>query len=167
MISKLKDAFSASPRRGSTLLVVLLILVVLLLLGMAFLTQQTHLYGAANQAQSAVAARAIAESGLEDARAKLEKDVDFPPQADPSQMIFTYSEILTDITDTNPVGQYTVTIDQSKVEDNGIIMVTSVGRLSGDSQAQRVLYGEIDLSGDILTNPKFYRYVHFEDRGGL
>jgi Tfp pilus assembly protein PilX len=157
----------AFGRRGSTLLAVLLILVVLLLLGMAFLTQQTHLYGAASQAQSAVAARAIAESGLEDARAKLEKDVGFPPAADPTQETFTYSEVLTDITDTDPVGQYTVTIDLSKKEKNGIISVTSVGSLARDNQVRRVLYGEIDVSGDMATNSKFYRFVHFEDRGGL
>ncbi len=154
-------------RRGSTLLVVLLVLVILLILGMAFLTRQTHLHGAANQAQLSVAARAIAESGLEDARAKLEKDVDFPPQADPTQQSFTYSEDLTDITNTDPVGQYTVTIDLSKKEKNGIIAITSVGRLSKDTQIQRVLYAEIDSSGDLATNPKFYRYIHFEDRGGL
>ncbi len=152
--------------KGSTVIMVLLVLVILLILGMAFLTQQTHLRGAARLAQSSVAARAIAEAGLEDARGKLEKDVDFPPPSDPTQQIFTFSEILTDH-DNDPVGQYTVTIDHSKTERNKVITVTSVGSLADDPRIQRTLYGEIDISGDILTNPKFFRFVHFEDRGGL
>lgn len=153
--------------RGSALIAVLLLLVVLLILGMAFLTQQSLFYRASSEAQLSVAARAIAEAGLEDARGKLEKDLDFPPEADPDQKIFTYSEVLTDITDSREIGQYAVTVDFTNKEKNGIIAVTSVGTLTGKNNARRILYIELDVSGDILTNPNFFRIAQFEDRGGL
>jgi type II secretory pathway pseudopilin PulG len=153
--------------RGSALIAVLLLLVVLLILGMAFLTQQSLLYRASSQAQLSVAARAIAEAGLEDARGKLEKDLDFPPDADPDQKIFTYTEVLTDITDTREIGQYAVTVDFTNRTKNGIISITSVGTLAGDTNARRILYAELDVSDDLATNPNFFRYAQFEDRGGL
>lgn len=153
-------------RRGSVLIAVLLLLVILLILGLAFLTQQSLLYSATSQAQFSVAARAVAEAGLEDARGKLEKDLDFPPAADPDQKIFTYSEPLTNLSG-REVGQYTITIDQTNRKKNGIIAVTSVGSLAGTSTARRILYAELDVSGTFLTNPQFFTFVHFEDRGGL
>jgi Tfp pilus assembly protein PilV len=149
------------------LIAVLLLLVILLILGLAFLTQQSLLYSATSQAQFSVAARAVAEAGLEDARGKLEKDLDFPPAADPDQKIFTYSEPLTDITGTREVGQYTITIDQTNRKKNGIIAVTSVGSLAGTSTARRILYAELDVSGTFPANPQHFTFVHFEDRGGL
>ena len=153
--------------RGSTLIVVLLLLTVLLLLGMAFLTQQSHLFGASSQAQFSVVARALAEAGLEDARVKLEKDPNFPPPADPNQPVFTYSEQVTNITNTENIGQYSVSIDVSKRESNEIIAVTSIGSVGDNANTQRVLYAELDLSGDLGSNSHFFRFVHFEDRGAL
>ncbi len=160
MAQKVRD------RRGVILIVVLLLLVILLVLGMGFLTQQRHLHGAARRSHSAVLARALAEAGLEDARAKLEKDLDFPPSADPSQKVFSYSEQMTKL-DGSSFGRYTVTIDHTKVEQNGVIVLTSVGSLGGDDPTQRVLYAELDVSGDPSSNARFFRFVHFEDRGGL
>jgi Tfp pilus assembly protein PilX len=153
--------------KGSALIAVLLLLVILLILGMAFLTQQSLLYRASSEAQLSVAARAIAEAGLEDARGKLEKDLDFPPDADPEQKIFTYSEALTDITNSTELGRYAVTVDYTNKDKNGIIAVTSVGTLSDQSNARRILYMELDVSDDFFTNPNYFRVVQFEDRGGL
>lgn len=159
-----------SPRRhrhGSTLVLVLLLMLLLLVLGMAFMTQQSRLYGAANQAQLAAMARGLAEAGLEDARGKLEKDLLFPPPADPDQQVFTYSEPVTDIGGVTVVGTYSVTIDLRHRQQNELIAITSVGSAGQERPIQRVIYAELDISGDLVSNPKFFRFVHLEDRGGL
>ncbi len=111
-------------------------------------------------------ARFLAEAGLEDARIKLEKDGTFPPLADPAQTLFTYSESLTDIAGTTELGRYSVTVDISRRAQNGIIAIRSEGSLSQSPSYRRVLYAELDLSGDLSTNPNYFRYLHIEDRGG-
>lgn len=156
---------SRETERGVALITVLLLLVILLILGLAFLTQQVHLYRSGSEAGLALMARSMAEAGLEDARAKLEKDFDFPPLTDGEQLVFSYSETLSDISGSHEIGSYSVTVDLSKREENEVILVTSEGRVGQESPVRRELYAELDTSLDIGSNSRFFRFIHIEDSG--
>jgi hypothetical protein len=96
-----------------------------------------------------------------------EKDLEFPPGGGPEQLVFTYAETLTNITGARAIGQFTITIDHRNQKKNGVIAVTVVGSLAAESMARRILYVELDVSGTFLTNPQFFTFLSFEDRGGL
>lgn len=150
---------------GSALITVLLLISVLLILGMAFLTQRVQQSRAASAAESAAVARALAEAGLEDARVKLEKDQGFPPTDNDTQLKFSYTEEMTPVGGGAAIGSYTVTVDLEAKEDHSVVVVHSIGRVANsDPVVQTELYAELDLSGTISSNPKFFRYITVEDR---
>lgn len=64
------------------LIVALLVLGVALLAGMGLMTSQVANYRGVHAAEEAALALCLAQSGLEDARLKLERDPLFPPQGD-------------------------------------------------------------------------------------
>jgi type II secretory pathway component PulK len=156
-------------RKGSAIVAVLLVMAILLVMGLAYLTQKVHLYRASSAAGASSAAKALAEAGLEDARIKLEKDPTFPPGDRETQTVFSYSEVLTQVGSPEQVGTYSVTVDLSRLRQQSVIMITSTGTVGDtpEQAARRSLYAEIDVSGDIDTNPKFFRFITVEDRGGL
>ena len=113
--------------------------------------------------QKAARARGLAEAGLEDARVKLDKDVNFPPPGDVDQTLFTYTEEVRDYSN-KIVGYYTVTVDSRwKVPKNppdptapSVVLVTSVGSLGTDPlkpEASFALRMELDVDDDYEQGP--------------
>lgn len=128
--------------RGAILVAVLLLAVVFLVGGIALATQQRARYAAVAAEVDALQALTLAESGLEDALVKLQKDPDFPPQGDVEQLSFTYSESV--FTDGRPVGSYTVTVDSSYVPEPLEFYLVTV-QATTESRVSQTLTAEIDV----------------------
>ena len=126
----MKNYFQKSlHKRGFLLITSLLICIVMLLIGMGMVGGEASRYRAAMRNSESVQARQLALAGLEDARIKMELDINFPPPPetgpagtsgsvysagpDDTQPLFTYSESIT-IPGLTPVtGSYMVTIDST------------------------------------------------------
>ena len=98
--------------RAFLLITVLLLCVILLTMGLAFLGSRNSLYSATLQAGLAAQARALARSGLEDARVKLNKDLKFPVEGGTGQNFYVYTEEAFD-GGPNPIGSYRVEVDST------------------------------------------------------
>jgi len=160
-------------RRAFTLIAVLLILVILMTLGLGLMSKRAAQYSSAPIAQNAAQALAIAQAGIEDARAKLSKDLDFPPAAAVQQTTFSYVENLYDVDGVTSVGSYQITVDTSlKKPSTSIIQVQSIGVLGPSDApiARRRLHAEFDVSptdraGSSNPNSNLYQIVQFQDLG--
>lgn len=155
-------------RRGSIVLS-LLLLTLLLVLGVGLSSQAGRRNEGSRRLQDEVAARAVAEAGIEDAREKLLKDPNFLPAE--TLPALSYSESLTDLAG-QPFGRYTVTLDLSlRGEPHRLLRVQSVGDVGveGGSRVRRTLLVEIDLSprlrDDSAVNPDYLRIISFIDKG--
>lgn len=121
------------------LIISLLLLLLLMLGGMVLLGQRAAQFRGAALVPKTAQARALAQAGLEDARVKLEKDLNFPPPGDQNQTIFVYNEPVRDL-DNVLVGYYVVTVDSRRRTplqppnplEPSLVVVTSVGRLGPD-----------------------------------
>jgi type II secretory pathway pseudopilin PulG len=132
-------------QRGSVLVGVLLLSVVFLLAGIALTTQQRSRYAAVVAEAATLQALSLAESGLEDARIKLEKDPGFPPRGGPEQQTFTYTEEIRS-TSGQPVGSYTVTVDSTYLRGPfEFYLVRSVGT-TDSTRVKQTLTAEIDVA---------------------
>jgi Tfp pilus assembly protein PilX len=160
-------------RRGFLLVFGLLVMVLLLILGLGFLGKQADAYRSATQAAAASVAMECAMAGLEDARVKLTKDLQFPPPGDVEQLRFAYTEILNELDGATPIGSYTVTVDSHWAPPPVEILVIEVVGVAGDpadeASARRRLTVEYDLaerrSGS--ANPNLGRFINFQDHGSL
>lgn len=150
----------------------LMVAVVLLLIGMGLLGSQVSRYEASRQQLRSSQARQLALAGLEDARIKLELDIQFPPSPGPGQHTFSYSEKL-DTGSADFEASYSVVIDLTYATDTaGYIEVVSVGTVGPPIRplAQYRLRGEIDnvTSGRppnaySIVRDRFFRYTHVQD----
>ncbi len=155
-------------RRGSIILS-LLLLTLLLVLGMGLSSQSGRRNEGARRLQDEIAARAVAEAGLEDAREKLLKDPSFLPAE--TLTALSYSETLLDLAG-QPYGRYTVTLDLSLQGDpHRLMRVVSVGDVGaeGASRVRRTLVAEVDISprlrDDSAVNPDYLHIINFIDKG--
>ena len=93
----------AAARRASGWLLLAFVLAVALVAGMGLMMSQISNYHGVQSAEEAAQALYLARAGLEDARLKLERDLQFPPRGDGNYMedtsaglqeqtLFTYSE---------------------------------------------------------------------------
>lgn len=143
-------------RRGSALLMALLVGTMLFVAGMALAFQYRADYQNWTFSSRWGQARALAEAGLEDFRAKLERDPDFPPYLDIRQTVFEYWQAVP------PQGGYQVRADISlRKEPWQLILVRSQGTL--ESGLTVSLEGEFDVSTSVrgnpaLVNPHSYRF---------
>ncbi len=146
----------------------LLLLGLLLVVGLATLAARSRRYQLAKFTALSVVAEQLARAGLEDARAKLNKDLDFPPsEAIWDQTTFTYSE------DLEP-GSFRVTVDTThRGAPYHVVVVTSTGLVGPreQPQARRSLRLEWDAapferSGSGLENASAGRILRFQDLGG-
>lgn len=134
-------------KRGFVLIFSLLLLLLLALGGMILLGQRAAQYRAAALASKTAVARALAQAGLEDARVKLEKDLNFPPPGDQDQTVFTYDEPVTDF-DGSVVGFYFVTVDSRHriptqppaPYEPSVVTVTAMGRAGADPKEPEAVY---------------------------
>lgn len=160
------------------LIVALLVLGVALLAGMGLMTSQVANYRGVHAAEEAALALCLAQSGLEDARLKLERDPLFPPQGDgdliepdsaadkpQEQSLFTYSEEI--FLEGKRIGCYRVSLDSSFVSAYQFVRITSNG-LVGASEApsaQRIL--KVDLDVSTARNATTFQPIKVEDLSGL
>lgn len=115
-------------------------------------------------------ALSLAEAGLENARAKLAKDVKFPPVPSPEQPYFSCSEAVYDI-DNTVVGVFQVHIDQELEQAPYFVYrITSVGTLGDLARplAQTRLYEEVDNCpfdrlDPAVPNPRRYQVLLREE----
>jgi len=157
------------------LVLVLLMLVLFLTAGMAFLGKRVLQYRGTTQVVSAAIARELAESGLEDARVKLQKDLLFPPVSSVDQLFYTYTEKLLAQDGTTLVGTYSVTIDSRYADPpRSILVITSVGCVNparNPVPCMRKIRAELDIAilerGTGLPNKKLFRYRNYKDEGSL
>ena len=142
--------------RAVALVAALTIMALLLVLGAAVIRRQAEAYKSSNYVRQTTKAQALAEAGLEDARIKLEKDRFFPPPHAPDQLVFDYTETLTD-SDGRPGGGYSVSVDLSRASDPFfIILVRSTGLVEPekDGGARQTLIAEFDNSPHHRDDPE-------------
>lgn len=162
-------------RRGSSLVLSLLLIGLLMMMGLAFLGQ----HGAGRQSSTRFAqslqAKQLARAGLEEVRARLATDLNYPPQPQAWSLPYTSTEDVLDNDGITLLGYHTVTVDASLMAaPYGVLRVTSVGTV-GDHQvalAVHTLYAEIDVyprnrSNPAQVNPMLYRILSYQDWGGL
>jgi len=120
--------------RAAILIATLFLSLILLIMGMALLSIKTSQMKSTVLTGQAVRARHLAEAGMEDAKIKLQKCVDFPQQVE-DQEEFTYREEVSDF-DGNIIGIYKVTINIRNRNEHHYVQVISLG-----------------ITGHIITNP--------------
>jgi len=162
-------------KRGYGLLVVVILFsLMLLVLGIYLLDLKVIQYRTAVLEGDYFLARGVAEAGLEDARAKLNRDLLFPPPIG-GQQTFTYQDPVIDPDTGETIGAYVVTIELAKVNPPDLLIgITSLG-LVGDPEnprARRELKAGLDISEKDRTNPaqnnpNYFKLVRWEDHGGL
>lgn len=160
-------------RRGFLLVTVLLITMILLTLGLTFLGKRSIQYRRATLYESAARARALAESGLEDALSKLRRDIEFPPLSK-DQTAFSYVEEVR--AGGERIGSYRVTLDgRKRYAPYAVWLITSQGEAGSDPAnplSIRTLRIEVDIHeknrlDKTLSNPYYYDIINFQDMGGL
>lgn len=143
-------------RRGSALLTALAISTLLFVAGVSLIFQFRSDYQQRFSAARWAQARALAEAGLEDFRAKLERDPEFPPMQDIEQTVFEYSETVP------PQGGYQIRADISlRKAPWFLVLVRSRGVLQSGLMVS--LEGEIDVSrfvrgSSTVENPHAYEF---------
>ena len=159
--------------RGFLLVSVLLITMILLTLGLTFLGKRAIQYRRAAMYESAARARALAESGLEDALCKLRRDIEFPPLSK-DQEVFSYVEEIE--VGGERIGAYRVILDGKKrFAPYAVWLVTSQGEAGSDAanpSSTRTLRAEVDVyakdrTDKTLKNAFYYDVINFQDMGGL
>ncbi|MFA5504440.1 MAG: hypothetical protein WC314_15345 [Vulcanimicrobiota bacterium] len=169
----------ALRRRGFLLVLSLLIVILLLVLGLSFLGKRAAQYQRVGGALEAAQSRVLAQAGIQDALAKIERDISFP-QISIDQEFMSYTEEV--LKGSTRLGTYTVTIDgRYRLAPYFILIVTSVGESGSDAQSattRRAFRAEIDISvneredhaldGDLDDpNPYYRKVINFYDLGGL
>jgi hypothetical protein len=147
-------------QRASALLAVLFISLLIFVAGIGLLFQFRSDYQQRFQASRWVQARGLAEAGLEDFRAKLERDPSFPPMQDVRQTVFEYDEAVP------PQGGFQVRSDVSlRKQPWHLVLVRSRGYTGTitDPRLLVTLEGEFDVSPKVrgsttLDNPYAYQF---------
>ncbi|MBN9415008.1 hypothetical protein ABS71_09335 [bacterium SCN 62-11] len=156
-------------RRASTLLAALALLSLILVLGLAFLARRSAEYQVANLQVTRAQARALAMAGLEDARAKLDRDFSFPPQMEVAHRTFQYAELVYDLDDTTVLGSYEVIVDQTYNDDPyRVITLESTGMAGYPPRSRYRVQAEFDASakirGGTADNPDYWKLIRMVER---
>ena len=137
-------------------------------------------YRGAVQVGPAAQALAIAESGISDVQAKLNKDPDFPPpgQGIRANPLIPIPRIFYDMDGATVLGSYTIAVDSSLMTDPagtnpyGILRMVSTGVFGRSDKpiAQHGIYAEIDAAsllrdGSGNPNPNRFKIVNYQDLG--
>lgn len=142
-------------KKGFLLPLALLLAMLFGVIGGAFLYSQSVLYGGAVQINGELLARSIAEVGIEDARCKLQRDIDFPPDGSEEQTEYTYTETYFDPVTARAVGSYTVTVDQTHADrPYHVVVLRSTGSAAaGEINILKTVVAELDVSPKDRDNP--------------
>jgi len=149
-------------------------------MGMAMLEMRATQARCSVLMKNGIIARQLAVAGMEDARVKLCKDMNFPPRGSIGDFVFSYSEKLQYPGDTAPIGEYEVTVDISRNEPANSadydqkIRVCSIGLVrddAGEIIARRSITAYLDTArlerGGTAANPYLYQFIDWQDHGGL
>lgn len=151
----------------------LLLCTVVLLLGMGFLGSRVGQYNSTLQSSLAARARWVARAGLEDARAKLSRDIHFPPYANQKQTLYSYSEDLYDLsTPKQFVGTYDVQLDSSQdIPNVRVLTILARGQVSkqpgGPALACHSYRVCIDVTPSSYDQVRYFPLLRFDDLGAL
>lgn len=167
-------------KKGAVLIVVLILLMALFVMGMTILGMKSTQAKNSRMMMHSVISKYVAESGMEDARIKLQKDLDFPPIDGRQTTSFTYNEPLSFPGDNNSVGSYTVTVDVSRCNPDDpnydqTIIINSKGEIKdgfGKVVSTHLITGILDASitdrnGNGSLNPFLYQYIDWQDHGNI
>jgi hypothetical protein len=155
-------------RNGFVLVGSLLVLSLLMVLGLAMLGSRATQYEAAALTGLQAEARAIARAGMEATRAKLYKDLNFPPLAESDSSPFEFSENVTDF-DGTILGNYVVRVDRKwRNSPYQVLVISSLGRRK-DTNAAVLLMAELDVSPTLRTapgpNPDYFQWIAWSEDG--
>ena len=145
-----------SRNRAFLLPLALMLAILFGVIGGAFLYSQAVLYGGAAKINGELQARSVAEVGIEDARCKLQRDIDFPPAGSQEQTEYAYTEIYLDPITKNRVGSYTVVVDQTHANAPYYVMVVrSTGSVAtlDNTNILKTVVAELDVSPYNRSNP--------------
>ncbi|MFN8610046.1 MAG: hypothetical protein U0931_21065 [Vulcanimicrobiota bacterium] len=163
-------------RHAFMLVTSLLLCSLVLLLGMGFLGSRVGQYQSAIQASLAARARWVARAGLEDARAKLQRDIHFPPHPSQQQTAYSYTEDLYDLSSPPQyVGTYDVQLDSSHdIPNLRVLTVLSRGQVPALGQgpgspplACHSFRMCIDVTPSSFDQVRYFPLLRFDDLGAL
>ncbi|MEW6283190.1 MAG: hypothetical protein AB1758_31565 [Candidatus Eremiobacterota bacterium] len=156
------------------MILALILLGLLLTMGLALMGKQANLRRATGSAADASQALSLAWAGLEDARAKLAKDLAFPPPGALDQLRYTYFEPVVDLDGTTVLGAYEVTVDSAwRQPPYEVLVIRSVGYAGRPESpsARRELVAELDVAELDRTgpgdNPRLFELIRVTDFGSL
>lgn len=127
-------------QRGSTIVVALLMCAVLATIAVSLLGRRVAQRGVVNAKFVVAQAEALAWAGLEDARVKLMKSRDFPPNTTFAGTQFSYSDTLLDAGGAL-LGTYYVEVD---LRNKNKAIVSSSAQLDGQTSPSLMLRAELD-----------------------
>ena len=172
--------------RGAILVAALFLSMILLIMGMALLSMQISQAKTSALTGYSIKAKHFAETGMEDAKIKLQKCIGFPETV-MDQDCFTYREEMVDFNGNIP-GIYTVTINVKNRDSNKYVQVMSEG-ICGDiitnpSTAEQKEYIRVGKNHDLFlkpigkrvimaiipmdnpsSNPQAFKYINYWDGG--
>ncbi|MBS2038957.1 hypothetical protein JST97_28500 [bacterium] len=163
-------------RRAFMLIMALFMVTFIAVLALAFLGTGAAAFQGAQATRLEQQALALAYSGIEDARVKLERDPLFPPSAGEETKFYSYSETVRDLTSGPVVGSFEVTVDQTYQDSPYfLIRLLSIGRIpNSGKEIKKSVKVEIDISPndrrvghETDPNPNFYRIVQCSEEGQL
>lgn len=135
-------------KRRGLLIPCLLLIALMLVLCLATLSRQPHLYRAGRAALTAAQARSLAETGLEEFRARWNHDQDFPPRPSAGTRCFTYSEEVLDPVSGARLGRYLVTVEDTwRDPPYQLLKVESRGEVgaAADPESRYSIEAKLDL----------------------
>ena len=159
-------------RKAFILILALFIVTFISVLALAFLGAGPMNYRTAMSVTLEQQVHWLAQSGIEDARIKLQRDPDFPPSMGDEGLYFSYSEQISDLGGTSPIGSFEVTVDKSHAKDPYyLVILNSTGRLSRQGQEMKSsIRAEVDISPsdrrsghEDEDNPNFYKIVNWSE----
>ncbi|MBX3169339.1 MAG: hypothetical protein KF760_18205 [Candidatus Eremiobacteraeota bacterium] len=157
--------------RGFLLPLALLIAMFFGIIGGAFLYSQSILYRGTVGANLLLQARSLAEVGVEDARCKLQRDIDFPPAGSEEQTEYAYAETYMDPITRVRAGSYTVVLDQTHAKaPYFVLVVRSTGSASnGDIDVIKTIVAELDVSpkdrdDPTKDNPHYLQVLNWQEK---
>ena len=134
-------------RRGFLLVLSLFLCLLVVIIGLAYLAVKQGEYAAGQAVVAHAQAKNIARAGMEDLKAKLSKDEFFPTGVGDEQLVFSYSEEITAISDPSLSGSYRITVDRTHKADD-ILVLVSVGTVGPveHPRGRYSVYAELDIT---------------------
>jgi hypothetical protein len=149
-------------KRAFLLAMVMVLSLILLIFGMAYLGTRSRQYKSVQQASLEIQAQELARAGIEDARVKFDRDVQFPPTLAIGQYTFNYGEDVVDASNTY-LGSYRVVVNMTYSRPPfSVAIITSTGFV-GPASAPT---GQHTYSAYLNLDPAgTYGFVRWDDLG--